>query len=127
MNRGTAAGAEQRIEEEILRLEAEANPLDERASEERVRRLALLKRQRRAVRETDERITRDSARLQSCADALRAMRLDLLRLKSGNQSPQQVTLLVEQAMSLAQDVDGLVMANELARGTGRHEGRGSRV
>jgi hypothetical protein len=42
-------------------------------------------------------------------------------------APQQVTQLAERAMSLASDMDGLVLADEMARGGGRETDRGSRV
>jgi serine/threonine-protein kinase len=97
------------------------------AENERVRRLAFLKRQRRAVLDSEERIERDALRLDSCVLALQNMRLDLRRLMTGAQTPQQVTQLAEQAMSLAHDVDGLIMADEAARGIARDAGRGTRV
>ena len=105
-----AIGASAVIEREITALEAQANPLDRVASEERVRRLAFLKRQRRAAAEAGQRRDRDSARLESCLAALRNMRLDLVRLSTGRQSYQNVTLLAERAMSLAHDVDGIMLA-----------------
>ncbi|HEX5581907.1 MAG TPA: protein kinase [Gemmatimonadaceae bacterium] len=126
LERDTARGAGAEIEREIERLEAEANPLDA-GSDERVRRLAFLKRQRRAVLDSEERIERDALRLDSCVLALQNMRLDLRRLMTGAQTPQQVTQLAEQAMSLAHDVDGLIMADEAARGIARDAGRGTRV
>ncbi|HEX3160667.1 MAG TPA: serine/threonine-protein kinase [Gemmatimonadaceae bacterium] len=105
-----AIGASAVIEREITALEAQANPLDRVASEERVRRLAYLKRQRRAAAEAGQRRERDTARLESCLAALRNMRLDLVRLSTGRQSYQNVTLLAERAMSLAHDVDGIMLA-----------------
>jgi hypothetical protein len=127
LERNNAPGAADEIEREIERLEAAANPLDTSGSEDRVRRLAFLKRQRRAVLDTDQRTQRDALRLDSCVLALQNIHYDLLRLKTGQQTPQQVTQLAEQAMSLANDVDGLIMADDLARGGGRVTGRGSRV
>ncbi len=103
------------VEREIQQLESEANPLDARGSEERVRRLAYLKRQRRALIDADERRERDAVRLENCVLALQGMKLDLKRLQAGNQTPAQVTLLAERAMSLAHDVDGMVMAGDVAR------------
>ncbi|HEY0972291.1 MAG TPA: protein kinase [Gemmatimonadales bacterium] len=126
LERDAAPGAAPEVEREIERLEAEANPLDA-GSEERVRRLAFLKRQRRVLLDTEQRIERDTLRLDSCLLALQNMRLDIRRLQSGTQTPQQVTQLAEQAMSLAHDVDGLIMADELARGVSRDTGRGTRV
>ena len=116
------------VEQEIARLESEANPLDHVASEERIRRLALLKRQRRAIVDVDRRRGQAAAKLESCALALQNMQLDVLRLKTGGQSFQQITLVAERAMSLAREVDNAVyVADEMAklRGT-RGTGRGAR-
>ncbi|MHB1223273.1 MAG: serine/threonine-protein kinase [Gemmatimonadaceae bacterium] len=110
-----AAGA---VEREIQQLESEANPLDLRASDDRVRRLAYLKRQRRALIDAEQRRERDAVRLENCVLALQSMQLDLKRLQAGNQTPAQLTLLAERAMSLAHDVDGLVLAEDLARSGG---------
>ena len=49
MDRGAGRESPETVEKEISTLESQANPLDYRASEERVRRLALLRRQRRAL------------------------------------------------------------------------------
>ncbi|MHB8838108.1 MAG: hypothetical protein ACYC7F_04065, partial [Gemmatimonadaceae bacterium] len=110
---GTSAVA---IEREITALEAAANPLDVAASEERVRRLALLKRQRRTVADVDRRRESLGARLDSCSLALKNMRFDVLRLKTGAQTYQHVTTVAEQAMQLAREVDSAVyVADEMAR------------
>jgi eukaryotic-like serine/threonine-protein kinase len=122
---GTSAAA---VEEEIARLESEANPLDHDASEERIRRLALLKRQRRAIADVERRRSQAAAKLESCVLALQNMQLDVLRLKTGGQSYQQITLVAERAMSLAREVDNAVyVADEMAklRGT-RGSDRGAR-
>ncbi len=120
---GGESGASESVEREIQQLESEANPLDLRGSEERVRRLAYLKRQRRALVDAEDRSERDSVRLDSCVLALQGMQLDLKRLQAGNQTPAQVTLLAERAMSLAHDVDGMLMAGDIARSG---DGAGSR-
>ncbi len=110
---GTSAPA---IEREITALEAAANPLEVAASEERVRRLALLKRQRRTVADVDRRRESLGARLDSCSLALKNMRFDVLRLKTGAQTYQHVTTIAEQAMQLAREVDSAVyVADEMAR------------
>ena len=101
---------------EIALLESQANPLEHEASEQRVRRLAGLRRRRRGL--VDLRTRRDDSRakLESCRIALQNVRLDVLRLHSGTQSYQQVTLVAEQAMQLARDVDNFVQAvDESAR------------
>jgi serine/threonine-protein kinase len=104
------------IDREIVALEAAANPLDVAASEERVRRLALLKRQRRTVADVQRRRETLVARLDSCSLALKNMRFDVLRLKTGAQTYQHVTTVAEQAMQLAREVDSAVyVADEMAR------------
>jgi serine/threonine-protein kinase len=104
------------IEKEIAELEAAANPLDHYASEERVRRLALLKRQRRTVADVGKRRETLAGRLDSCSLALKNMRFDVLRLKTGAQTYQHVTTVAEQAMQLAREVDNAVyVADEMAR------------
>jgi serine/threonine-protein kinase len=104
------------IEKEIAELEAAANPLDHYASEDRVRRLALLKRQRRTVADVGKRRETLAGRLDSCSLALKNMRFDVLRLKTGAQTYQHVTTVAEQAMQLAREVDNAVyVADEMAR------------
>ncbi len=108
------------IDREIAQLESEANPLDRVASEKRVRRLAFLKRQRRGVAEMEQRRSQASARLEGCAMALQSMRLDVLRLRAGALSHQQVTSVAEQALVLAREVDSaMYVADEMARITRR--------
>ena len=104
------------IDKEISVLEAAANPLEHAASEERVKRLAQIKRQRRAVVDVAQRREKLAARLDSCALALKNMRFDVLRLKTGAQTYQHVTTIAEQAMQLAREVDSAVyVADEMAR------------
>jgi serine/threonine-protein kinase len=111
--KGLSAAA---IDKEITALEAAANPLDFAASEERVRRLALLKRQRRTVADVERRREGLVGRLDSCSLALKNMRFDVLRLKTGAQTYQHVTTIAEQAMQLAREVDSAVyVADEMAR------------
>ncbi len=91
---------------EIAQLEAQANPLDRDASEDRVRRLALLKRAPpRPERAGCAVARRFEGKLENCALALQNIRFDVLRLKTGGQSTSHVTLVAERAMSLARDVD----------------------
>jgi serine/threonine-protein kinase len=110
LERNVVAGGGTALEAEITRLEDQANPLD-RGSEERVRRLAYLKRQRRdAV----------AAKLETCSLALRQLKLDVLRLRAGSQTHQRVTSLALEAMALAENVDSaLYVADEVARATER--------
>jgi serine/threonine-protein kinase len=116
LDRTDAPGALDVIEREISTLEAAANPLERAASEERVRRLAYLKRQRRSVGAVSRRRTEGAARLESCRVALQNMRYDLVRLRTGSATLDQVTLVAERAMALARDVDGALEAAELAKG-----------
>ena len=56
--------------------------------------------------------------LESCRIALENVRLDLVRLRTGNSSVQSVTLIAEQAMALAREVDIAVgAANEVRDAT----------
>ncbi|MDE3054721.1 MAG: hypothetical protein KGJ70_12595, partial [Gemmatimonadota bacterium] len=106
------------FEAEIVRLEGAANPLDHRASEERVHRLAFLKRQRRAIADLEQKRAAVAARLETCALALRNMKLDVLRLRAGMQTHQHVTTLAMNALNLADNVDSAVfVADAVGRGT----------
>ena len=118
------------IEKEITLLESQANPLDRAASEERVRRLAFLKRQRRSMAELDRRRDDMGVKIENCALALQNMKFDVLRLKTGGQTWQHVTSVAEQAMALAREVDSAVyVADEMARlsGRGPNPGQGRAV
>ncbi len=102
------------IESEIATLEAEANPLDTQRSEGRVRRLAQLRRDRRALAEALRKRDTRRGQLESCRIALENVRLDLVRLRTGNSSVQSVTQVAEQAMALAREVDiAVAAANEV--------------
>jgi eukaryotic-like serine/threonine-protein kinase len=119
LERTAAASGAAELEAEIFRLEEQANPL-ERASEDRVRRLAYLKRQRRSVKDVQERRDAMNAKLETCSIALRQLKLDVLRLRAGSQTHQRVTSLALEAMALAENVDSaLYVADEVARATER--------
>jgi serine/threonine-protein kinase len=121
LERNVVAGGTSALESEISRLEDQANPL-EAGSEERVRRLAYLKRQRRAVKDVQERRDAVAAKLETCSLALRQLKLDMLRLRAGAQTHQHVTSLALQAMALAENVDSaLYVADEVARAMERPE------
>jgi serine/threonine-protein kinase len=108
-------GARDRLEAEISTLESAANPL-ERGSEDRVRRLAYLKRQRRALVDAAQRKDAIAGKLETCALALQNMRFDLMRLGASPQMHQHITSLANQALSLADDVDDAVyVADEMGR------------
>jgi serine/threonine-protein kinase len=113
---GSTTHAATAIETEIKVLEAQANPLDRESSETRVRRLALLRRQRRGIAEVERQRADLSARLDNCALLLQNLKYDMLRLKTGDESWQRVTTIAEQAMAVAREVDSAVyVANELRK------------
>jgi serine/threonine-protein kinase len=128
LERNVVSGGEAALEAEVVRLESQANPL-EAGSEERVRRLAFLKRQRRSVKDVQERRNAVANKLDTCSIALRNMKLDVLRLRAGSQTHQHVTSLALEAVSLAESVDSaLYVADEVSRVTnrsGRESGRRS--
>ncbi len=116
------SAAREQLESEISTLENAANPL-ERGSEDRVRRLAYLKRQRRALVDADTRKQTLTGKLETCALALQNMRFDLMRLGASPQMHQHITSLANQAMSLADNVDeALFVADEMGRLGGRPSG-----
>ncbi|MEO7964323.1 MAG: serine/threonine-protein kinase [Gemmatimonadaceae bacterium] len=112
LERGVAPGSAAQVDAEITRLEGEANPLDTRASEERVRRLAYLKRQRRAVADLGGRLSQSKEKLESCLLALQNMRLEVVRLRSGPQNYQTITSIAEKALALGRDVDSAMYAKD---------------
>jgi len=111
------------LEREITALESAANPL-ERGSEDRVRRLAYLKRQRRALVDAAKKKDAVSAKFETCSLALQNMRYDLMRLSASPQMHQHITSLAVQALNLAENVDDAVyVADEMGRvGGGRSSG-----
>jgi serine/threonine-protein kinase len=107
-----------KIEKEISLLESQANPLDRAGSEERVRRLAMLKRTRRTVADVGRRRSEMASKLEHCSLTLENMRLDVVRLRTGTNAErwQHITSVAEQAMALAKEVDNAVyVADEMAR------------
>jgi predicted Ser/Thr protein kinase len=112
---GTAQSA-RAIDTEIKVLEGQANPLDRDASETRVRRLALLRRQRRGIVEIERKRVELADKLDNCSLLLQNMKFDVLRLRTGDESWQHVTSIAEQAMAVAREVDSAVyVADELRR------------
>lgn len=107
---GPESGAQ--VDAEIVRLEGEANPLDTRGSEERVRRLAYLKRQRRSVADLGGRLSQAREKLESCVVALQNMRLEVVRLRSGPQDFRTITSVAEKALALGREVDAAVYARD---------------
>jgi serine/threonine protein kinase len=119
LERGAAPGGSDAIEAEISKLENAANPLDTSGSDERVRRLAYLKRQRRALADLSGRRDSIAAKLDTCVLALQNIKLDLMRLSAGAQTPQHVTSLAMDALNLADSVDSaLSVSDDLGRNTG---------
>jgi len=107
--RETAEG----VEKEIDTLESQANPLDYRASEERVRRLAMLRRQRRALAEISRKKKEAQEKLDHCRQILRSMRLELVRFRTGglNAQPTGLTMVTQQAQSVVREMGYLSDAN----------------
>jgi serine/threonine-protein kinase len=117
--------AREQLEGEISALENAANPLD-RGSEDRVRRLAYLKRQRRALVDAAQRKDTLGNKLETCALALQNMRFDMMRLGASPQMHQHITSLANQALNLADNVDdALFVADEMGR-VGSKRSSGSR-
>jgi eukaryotic-like serine/threonine-protein kinase len=117
LDRAGAASGSTQIEAEIAKLENDANPLDERASDERVRRLAFLKRQRRAVADVSSKRDVVAAKLETCIVALENIKFDLIRLNAGSQTPQHITSLAMDALNLADSVDSALYVDD-SRQTG---------
>jgi serine/threonine-protein kinase len=108
-------GAREVLEREITALENAANPL-ERGSEDRVRRLAYLKRQRRALVDAVQKKESLASKIETCALALQNMRFDMMRLGASPQMHQHITSLAVQALNLAENVDEAVyVADEMGR------------
>ena len=100
-----------RFDTEITMLESQANPL-EAGSEERVRRLAKLRRERRQAEGEATRRQKSTDRLERARAALRAIRFELVKLRTGSTSGStiHVTQLAERAQELARDVDAVLAA-----------------
>ncbi len=127
MERNLPDGSSAGVDAEIARLESEANPLDTKASEERVRRLAALKRQRRAFADVGGRAASQREKLESCALALQNMRLDVVRLKAGSQTLDHITSVAEKAVALAREVDtAMYVKDEMSKLAGRSSGSARR-
>ena len=118
VDRRAAPGGSEALEAEITLLESAANPLDERGSDERVRRLATLKRQRRAIAEISSKRGAIAAKLETCLVALQNIKLDLIRLNAGSQTPQHITSLAMDALNLADSVDTALYVADEMRSTG---------
>jgi serine/threonine-protein kinase len=116
MDRANVPGMGDAIEREINELEAEANPLDEDASEGRVRRLVQLRRQRVSLREMRTRRAAAEEKLNRAISAMRQLRMDVGRLSTGTRSYDSVTQVAEQAVAIGKEVDAVLYAqDEMAR------------
>jgi serine/threonine protein kinase len=113
MDRGAGRESPEAVEKEISTLESQANPLDYGASEGRVRRLALLRRQRRALAEVGRKKQEAQGKLDNCRQLLRSMRLELVRFRTGglNARPTGLTMVTQQAQSVVRDMGYLSDAN----------------
>src|SRR5256885_3290622 len=113
IDRSTNRESPESVEKEISTLESQANPLDYRASEERVRRLAMLRRQRRALAEVVRKKKEAQEKLDNCRQLLRSMRLELVRFRSGglNAQPTGLTMVTQQAQSVVREMGYLSDAN----------------
>jgi serine/threonine protein kinase len=113
MDRGAGRETPEAVEREITTLESQANPLDYGASEGRVRRLALLRRQRRALADVGRKKQEAQAKLDNCRQLLRSMRLELVRFRTGglNAPPTGLTMITQQAQSVVRDMGYLSDAN----------------
>jgi hypothetical protein len=113
LDRGAGRQTTESVEKEITTLESQANPLDYRASEERVRRLALLRRERRALVEVGRKKADAQEKLDNCRQLLRTMRLELVRFRTGglNAQPTGLTMVTQQAQSVVREMGYLSDAN----------------
>ncbi len=113
MDQGAGRESPEVVEKEISTLESQANPLDYNASEGRVRRLAFLRRQRRALAEVGRKKKEAQEKLDNCRQLLRSMRLELVRYRSGglHAQPTGLTQVTQQAQSVVRDMGYLSDAN----------------
>jgi serine/threonine protein kinase len=113
MDRSAGRETPEGVEREITTLESQANPLDYNASEGRVRRLAMLRRQRRAIAEIARKKKEAQEKLDNCRQLLRSMRLELVRFRTGglNAQPTGLTMVTQQAQSVVREMGYLSDAN----------------
>jgi serine/threonine protein kinase len=113
MDRSAGRDTSESVEKEITTLESQANPLDHNASEGRVRRLAMLRRQRRALVEIARKRKEAQEKLDHCRQLLREMRLELVRFRTGglNAQPTGLTMVTQQAQSVVREMGYLSDAN----------------
>jgi len=106
LQRASGNESPEQVDSEIERLEAAANPLDHHASEERVRRLAYLRRQRRALVDITRKRAEANEKLEHCRQLLKSMRLELLRYRSGGigAAPAGLTMVTQQAQGVVREM-----------------------
>jgi serine/threonine-protein kinase len=113
MDRSTGRETPESVEKEITMLESQANPLDHNASEGRVRRLAMLRRQRRALADVARKKKEAQEKLDHCRQLLREMRMELVRFRTGglHAQPTGLTMVTQQAQSVVREMSYLSDAN----------------
>jgi len=113
LDRSTDGETAESVEKEIDTLESQANPLDYNASEDRVRRLAFLRRQRRAIADVNRKKKEATDKLEHCRQLLRTMRLELARFRSGGLKVPSggLTMVTQQAQSVVREMGYLSDAN----------------
>lgn len=94
------------IDERIAAIQRE--PEDE----ERTRRLSLLERKKKAMKDLDSRREQVASQLESCVLAMQTVRFDLIRLRSSdaNAAMGDLTTATRQAKALSRDVDNAIAA-----------------
>jgi serine/threonine-protein kinase len=115
--------AMKQVDAQIKQLEDEANPFDRARSEDRVRRLALLKRQRRTLLGIAQKRDATEAKLERCTLTLQNMRFDLVRLRHGGITADQFTSVTEKARAVGQEIDAVVHGADEARSALRSRAR----
>jgi serine/threonine protein kinase len=115
--------AMKQVDAQIKQLEDEANPFDRARSEDRVRRLALLKRQRRTLLGIAQKRDATEAKLERCTLTLQNMRFDLVRLRHGGITADQFTSVTEKARAVGQEIDAVVHGADEARSALRPRAR----
>src|SRR5688572_16795531 len=113
LERSAGSDTTESVEKEIETLESQANPLDYDASEDRVRRLAYLRRQRRALADVARKRKEATEKLEHCRQLLRTMRLELARFRSGGLKVPSggLTMVTQQAQSVVREMGYLSDAN----------------
>ncbi|MDQ3674612.1 MAG: protein kinase [Gemmatimonadota bacterium] len=113
LERSTSGETTESVEKEIDTLESQANPLDYNGSEDRVRRLAYLRRQRRAIADVNRKRKEAAEKLEHCRQLLRTMRLELARFRSGGLKVPSggLTMVTQQAQSVVREMGYLSDAN----------------